>query len=66
MKIVEKDENTLSVKTSLGRIDIKDNLFNINEGKATVIKLCVSWEVKIKGIGGQIIVLKKGVNDESA
>lgn len=65
MKIIKKDDNTVSIKTSLGRIDIKDGLYHVNEGQAVVINFCIPWEVQIKGIGGQTIVLKKGVTDES-
>ncbi|MFX0022154.1 MAG: hypothetical protein ACFE9S_07495 [Candidatus Hermodarchaeota archaeon] len=58
MKIIKIDENTISIKLSLGRVDIKDNLYNAKE-KAVAIAINSNWDVKIKGIGGKMIILKE-------
>lgn len=50
--------HTTSIKTSLGWIDIIDNLYNPKKGKAVVIKIRPYQEVDIEG-GPRIIVLKK-------
>lgn len=59
MKITRLNENTVSIKTSMGRIDIKDNLDNPKEGKATAISINVSWDVEIKGMGAKLIILRE-------
>lgn len=59
MKIIRIDENTIVVKTSMGRLDIKDNLENPKEGKAVAIAINVPWGVEIKGMGAKLIVLRE-------
>lgn len=59
MKITKLDENTISIKTSLGRIDIKDNLYNPKEGEAVAIAINPPWGVNIAGMGSKLIVLKR-------
>ena len=59
MKLIKIDENTWQIKTSMGRIDIKDNLVNPKHGNATAIAINVPWGVEIKGMGSKLIVLKR-------
>jgi len=59
MKIIQIDENTLSVKTTLGRLDIKDNLVNKTQGRAVAIAINVIDGVEIKGKEGRLIILQQ-------
>ena len=59
MKIIKIDKNTVTIKLSLGRIDIKDNLDNPKEGKAVAIAINTLRGVEIKGVGTKLIVFKK-------
>ena len=63
MKITQL-QNKVSIKTSLGRIEIVDDLTNPKIGDIVAIDINVPFGVKIEGIGGKFIVLKKEKNNE--
>ena len=63
MQIIKVDENTLSIKLSLGRIDIKDNMVDEKTGiKCSAIGINMKHGVKIKG-GGRLILLEESGDD---
>lgn len=54
MKTTQIDNNTLSIKISLGRIDIKDNMEGPNGEKVVAISLNPPHDVKIEGLKEEI------------